>query len=121
LVFGATAVTGLYWYARNVIETGSPIPVLDAALGPLRFTAVTGSPETRSVSHYLLDGAAWRDYLRPGFADALGPLWIAVLVLVAIGLIGGALWPPSPPVRVVALVSIASMVAFVFTLQYLDF
>ena len=120
LLYGATAATGLYWYARNTIETGSPVPVLDVALGPLRFEPVTNSPDTQSVSSYLFDGDAWRDYFVPGFADALGPLWFAFLALAAIGLLGTLVRPAVSSLRLVAVVGIASLVAFVFTPQYLD-
>ena len=119
-VFGVTAATGLYWYVRNLIVTGNPVPVLDAGLGPLRLDAVTGSPDTRSVSHYLFDGDAWSGYLVPGFEDALGPLWFAFLLLVAVGLVGSVVAPAARPLRMVALVGIASLVAFIFTPQYLD-
>jgi hypothetical protein len=120
LVFGATAATGLYWYARNLVVTGNPVPVLDAGLGPIHLDAVTGSPETRSFSYYLFDGDAWRDYFVPGFEDALGPLWSAVLALSLIGLVGSIVAPAERSLRTVGLVGVASLVAFAFTPQYLD-
>ena len=120
VVFGATAATGLYWYGRNLIVTGNPVPVLDAGLGPIHLDAVTGSPDTRSFSHYLFDGDAWRGYFVPGFEDALGPLWFAVVALALIGLVGSIVAPAERSLRTVGLVGVASLVAFAFTPQYLD-
>jgi hypothetical protein len=119
-IFGATAATGLYWYGRNLLVTGNPVPVLDAGAGPVTLDAVTGSPDTRSFSHYVLDGDAWREYFVPGLADSLGPLWVAVLALVLVGLVGSVVAPAERSLRLVGLVGLASLVAFALTPQYLD-
>ena len=81
---------------------------------------MTGSPDTRSVSHYLFDGDAWHDYFVPGFEDALGPLWFAFLAARGRRPRRQRGAPAARSLRMVALVGIGSLVAFIFTPQYLD-
>jgi hypothetical protein len=77
---------GSFWYLRNLLLVGNPLPALH--LGPLPSPELPPQRSDFSVAHYLFDGAAWRDFLLPGLHQALGIAWPAVLAL-AIG--GGAL------------------------------
>jgi hypothetical protein len=87
---GSAALFGAYWYVRNWVRVGSPLPWLDVHLGPLRLDRV--GPESTvydsSILHWrhhpeLLSGA-----VRPGVRLAFGDLWWAwaALGLVSIGL-----------------------------------
>jgi hypothetical protein len=80
--FGAGLIGGGYWYLRNLIVAGSPIPEV-TKLGPISPPHPERLQEGRpgfSISHYLTDTGVWRHYFAPGVHDAFGPLWPLVLV-----------------------------------------
>ncbi len=111
------ALTGSYWYLRNLFAAGSPLPSLNAGIGPLRLPHVP-FPNAK-VADYLFDGRAWNDYLRPGLRTALGPAWWALVALALGGLALGVLRGPSRVTRSMAIVGIAAFVAFLYSPQIL--
>ncbi|MEN3272959.1 MAG: hypothetical protein V7636_1720, partial [Actinomycetota bacterium] len=83
--------TGAWWFVRDWVGTGSPLPWLDLHAGPLRVHASIdegGEPLARS----LFDSSAWRDIylhgLTRGFTRAW-PLLAAVVLVGAVGLLAG--------------------------------
>ncbi|HEY2052745.1 MAG TPA: hypothetical protein VGH14_02295, partial [Solirubrobacterales bacterium] len=80
--FGAGLVGGGYWYLRNLLVSGSPIPEV-TKLGPITPPHPERLQEGRpgfSISHYLTDTGVWRHYFAPGVHDAFGALWPLILV-----------------------------------------
>jgi hypothetical protein len=80
--FGAGLLGGGYWYLRNLIVSGSPIPEV-TKLGPISPPHPERLQEGRpgfSISHYLTDTGVWRHYFAPGVHDAFGALWPLILV-----------------------------------------
>ncbi len=91
--FGIPAfLAGGYWFVRNAIAIGNPIPYTN--FGPLGLPAPERSFELRpgySVFHYATDTGVWKDWFFPGLHDSFGLLWPLVLV----AFVGGgayALW-----------------------------
>ena len=82
------AGTGGFWYVRNAIYAGNPVPNVHLRLGPIRLP----SPPNEigpTIAQFLLNGRDWTSYFLPGLEQALGPAWWAFVVLTAAGLIGG--------------------------------
>jgi hypothetical protein len=95
LVYGAgwaaaAAAMGGVWFARNVVETGNPVPWRRLDLGPVELEAPARPLNDEfefTLAHYLFDGEIWRSHILPGLEHA-GWAWPAVLALAAAGAIG---------------------------------
>jgi hypothetical protein len=84
----AALAGGGYWYLRNLIHTGNPLPWFDN-LGPISLPApdqALGGREGHSVIGYLTDGNVWSDWFLPGLHSGLTILWPLLLALALAGL-----------------------------------
>ena len=109
---GLAATSGV-WFARNLVDTGNPLPWLD--LGPLPNPAEPRSGETAdALSAYLFDGGAWDEFFLPGLESALGPAWWAVLALAALGAVLAVL-DRDRTVRALGIVALVAAAAYVVT------
>ncbi len=113
---GAALIAGGYWYARNAIAVGNPIPF--TSFGPLDLAMPERSFELRpgfSVFHYATDFDVWGDWFIPGLDSSFGVLWPLVIA----GFIGAgayALWRGGEPiVRVLGAVVLFTAIAYLFT------
>lgn len=82
-------VGGGYWYLRNLIHSGNPLPWF-TDLGPLTLPGPTqelGGREGHSVLGYLLDGGVWSDWFLPGLSDGLTVLWPLLVLPALAGLV----------------------------------
>jgi hypothetical protein len=73
---GMAVAGGGYWYLRNLIHAGNPLPWIHH-LGPIDLPApeqALGGREAHSVLSYLANGSVWSDWFLPGLH---GGLWIA--------------------------------------------
>ncbi|HEX6666752.1 MAG TPA: hypothetical protein VF081_09180 [Solirubrobacterales bacterium] len=73
----AALAGGGYWYLRNLVHTGNPLPWVDS-LGPISLPApdqALGGREAHGVAGYLFDGTVWSDWFLPGLHDGLWWLW----------------------------------------------
>ena len=118
---GVAGVTGIVWYARNLIDADNPLPNLHIAVGPVRLPSPPSFPAF-SVAHFLTDGSAWRDYFFPGLGQAFGPADVALLVLAAAGLVVAVVARPSSRddralPRVVGVVGIVTLLGYLITPQ----
>ncbi len=80
--FAGGLLGGGYWYLRNLLVTGNPIPEA-TGLGPISLPHPERLQEGRpgfSISHYLTDTGVWRHYFFPGLHEAFGALWPVILV-----------------------------------------
>jgi hypothetical protein len=80
---------GCYWYLRNLIHTGNPLPWVHH-LGPIDLPApqqALGGREAHSVLGYLTDGSVWSNWFLPGLHQALWLLWPLLIT----GALGGLL------------------------------
>jgi hypothetical protein len=109
-------LSGGYWYLRNLIAVGNPIPF--TSWGPLGLPEAERTFELRepfSVAHYWTDFEVWSDWFFPGLDESLGLLWPVTLV----ALVGGAaytVWRGSEPLlRMLGAVVLFTAVAYFFT------
>ena len=108
---GAALATGGYWFARNLVATGNPLPWL----GPLPQPDEPRSEDTlRPLSDYLFDADAWDERFLPGLEQALSAAWP---VLAAAALLGAALAliRGERMVRALGAVALLTVVAYVVT------
>jgi hypothetical protein len=115
--FGAALAGGAFWYLRNLVVAGNPIPEVEK-LGPISLPHPERLQEGRpdfSIVHYATDTGVWREYFGPGLHEAFGTLW----PLVVFGAIAAALLAllrgRDRIVRWVGAVALFGALAYLFT------
>jgi hypothetical protein len=115
--FAAGIAGGGYWYLRNLIVSGNPLPQLEH-LGPISLPHPERLQEGRpdfSIAHYATDTGVWRDYFEPGLHQAFGALWPVVILAAAAGALTALIWGRPKVLRWIGAVALVGMLAYVFT------
>ncbi|MEK6250546.1 MAG: hypothetical protein AABM43_01175 [Actinomycetota bacterium] len=114
LSFGVPLLAGCaFWYVRNTVVAGNPLPWF-RALGPLRLDGPEqglGGKSQFSVLHYVGDGRVWRDWFEPSLGHRLGELW-PLLLLAAVIAIVVCLARAQSHLKLVAFAAAAGVVAY---------
>jgi len=106
-------VTGSYWYLRNIVRVGNPIPLVPLRLGPLSLPSVLATPiANTSIIERLRDPDAFSQILRPGLEFALGASWWVLGLLVPAILVGVVVRRPDRLARMLAIVSTLAVFAY---------
>jgi hypothetical protein len=108
-------ISGGYWYLRNLIVAGNPIPPMDIEIGPVSLPSITLRTPEFTVAEYLFDGEVWRDFFLPGLTQAFGPASWPVLALVLLAIVFGVVAPRSRVHRMLAIVGAVGLVAYLVT------
>lgn len=116
---GAMALTGGFWYLRNVWFAQNPVPQIEKA-GPVNLPGPDQVPELyprdpHSLSEYYNDPGVWRDSLFPVLDDRLGPLWPLLMATVVFGLVLALFRGGDKLMRVLAVTGLIAGLAYVFT------
>jgi hypothetical protein len=118
LVFGIPMLAaGGYWYLRNLIAVGNPIPYI-GSVGPISLPAPVRDFQLRpdfAVVHYWNDTSVWTNWFAPGLHESFGTLWPATL-LGMLGVAVYAIWRGGEAIlRALGAFVIVTAVAYVFT------
>jgi hypothetical protein len=108
-------VAGGFWYLRNLIAVGNPLPW--SSLGVLPTPAAPAQQHTGfSVAHYLTTSGFWSHYAQPALAGGLGRWWWAIVATAVIGPLLCLLWPKTDRVtRALGFTALFALAAYVVT------
>ena len=108
---------GAFWYLRNLVVAGNPIPEVHS-LGPISLPHPERLQEGRpdfSIIHYATDTGVWREYFGPGLHEAFGALWPLVVFGAALAALLAVLRGRDRIVRWIGAVALFGAVAYLFT------
>jgi hypothetical protein len=115
--FLAALAGGVFWYLRNLVVAGSPIPEVEK-LGPLSLPSPERLQEGRpdfSIVHYATDTGVWREYFSPGLHEAFGALWPLVVFGALAAALLAVLRGRDRILRWVGVVALLGAIAYLFT------
>jgi hypothetical protein len=106
------ALSGGFWYVRNLIRESSPLPSVHLPGLPYQVFPVV--QRQKPIFAVLGRGAFWRA-LPGGLIDGLGLLWAVTVVLAVAGIAWALLRPVSPFHRLAAAAAIVNLILYGFT------
>ena len=115
--FAAGLAGGGYWYLRNLVTSGNPLPQLES-LGPISLPhperLQSGRPDF-SIAHYATDTGVWREYFEPGLHQAFGALWPLVITAAVAGALAALVSGRPRVLRWIGGVALSGLLAYLFT------
>jgi hypothetical protein len=111
------AATGGFWYARNLVAVGNPIPYVHH-LGPISLPGPVRDFSLRpsyAVAHYWSDTGVWSHWFFPGLHMSFGLFWPATIAGVAAIAIYAVLRGGEPILRVLGVFVALTAIAYLFT------
>jgi hypothetical protein len=120
IFLGGVAATAAFWFVRNLIQSGNPLPWA-RELGPIDLPGPNRGLEGRdnfTVAHYIFsspDTDIWRQYFYEPVTNLLGPAWPLILGLSGAGAVLALIRPRTPVVRLLGAVTVVAAIAYLFT------
>ncbi|MDQ6608065.1 MAG: hypothetical protein M3Z06_16155 [Actinomycetota bacterium] len=108
-----------FWFIRNLIAFGSPVPAVKLGIGPVALPAAI-LPRSHAVSEFIGNGRYWRGVLLPGLHWAFTFLWPAVLGIAAAGAVLASFRGRSRLERLLGPVVLLEAIAYLFTPRTAD-
>ncbi|TMK56180.1 MAG: hypothetical protein E6G51_11075 [Actinobacteria bacterium] len=115
--FVAALAGGAFWYLRNLVVAGNPIPEVHS-LGPIALPHPERLQEGRpdfNIVHYVADTGVWREYFGPGLHEAFGALWPLVVFGAVAAALVAVLRGRDRVVRWMGAVALFGALAYLFT------
>ncbi|HEX4822064.1 MAG TPA: hypothetical protein VFV00_17800 [Acidimicrobiales bacterium] len=110
----ALAVTGSFWFLRDWVVSGTPLPWFDIDAGPVHWPAQI-PPQAFSLAHDVLHAQAWRDLYLDGIWQGFGRTWPIVVALLAGTSISLIVRGPGAIERLLGLTLAAGVIGYLFT------
>ena len=119
---GATALallapatlTGGYWYMRNLVASGNPLPWVELWPLPTPNQLDIFPRAPHSVADYIREPETWVDRFVPGLNASLGEAWPLILIAAAAGLLTAVLRPGPRINLALGVAGIVSAAAYFF-------
>ena len=117
---GGVALTAGFWFLRNLIHSGNPLPWF-GELGPIDLPGPDRGLEGRdnyTVAHYLFvdpDTSVWSQYFYEPITNLFGPGWFLFLGLAVVGVVLAIARPRTSVVRLLGAVAVVAAMAYLFT------
>jgi hypothetical protein len=73
LAWMAGLLPGAYWFVRNWVGQGNPLPWFGVKIGPIAFTKTIHEPPSSLIS--LASRSGWNHVYLPGLEEAFGMMW----------------------------------------------
>jgi hypothetical protein len=108
-------ITGGFWFARNLVNAGNPLPWFDKGPLPGPDQLDIEIREGHTVSDYLTNWDVIKDSFIPGLHESFGDLWPLVLVAVIGGFLLAIFRGRTPVIRMLGVVALLSGIAYLFT------
>ncbi|HET6868432.1 MAG TPA: hypothetical protein VFH80_21130 [Solirubrobacteraceae bacterium] len=112
---GGLVLAGGYWYARNLIAVGNPLPWLGFGVLPTPHPPPLQHGNNYSLADYATYPGILRDWLVPALKSNLGPWWPGLVAVAVVGPLVCLFSKRDRVIRAAALIALASLVAYSFT------
>jgi hypothetical protein len=108
-------VTSGFWFLRNLVAFGNPVPAVRLGIGPLAFPSAHVPGSGATIADYLTNGAIWRDEFLPGLHAGFTFMWPVILGAAVVGAIGAMSRGLTRLDRLLGVVAMLSAVAYAVT------
>ncbi len=112
---GGVLAAGGYWYARNLIAVGNPVPWFGLGGFPTPQPLPLQHSNDYSLAAYLPYPGIISDWLVPALRLNLGRWWPALLLVAMLGPVACVLCGRGRTIRAVGLIALASLLAYPIT------
>jgi hypothetical protein len=118
VVAAAALLTGGFWFVRDWIAVGTPVPSVNLTVAGHGLHGVP-YPEVRpdafTVAHYLTNGSVIRHFFIPGLKVIFTPLWPLVIALALVGVVLALVRSGDPLRRMLALTVLFGAAVYLVT------
>jgi hypothetical protein len=108
-------LAGGYWYARNLITLGNPLPWFSFGVLPTPHPPPLQQGNNDSLADYATFPGFFRHWLIPALKLNLGPWWAALVAVAVVGPVACLLSKRDRVILGAALIALASLVAYPLT------
>ena len=112
---GGLVVAGGYWYARNLIALGNPLPWFSLGVLPTPHPPPLQQGNNYSLADYATYPQILRHWLIPALNLNLGPWWPAVVAAAVVGPLVCLFSKRDRVIMAAALIALASLIAYPLT------